>query len=70
MFEINFHFVETKGNLKGLELDGSYKVPQERTALRDAKKFSKRKNTTGVSVIDVTTGDTVAYWNRDAGWAA
>jgi len=70
MFEIVHYFIQKTGTLKGLELNGSYKLPERKLAMRDAKRLARRKATTGVSVLDLETGAVVAYWNRRGGWSA
>ena len=68
MYEIVHYFIQTKGICKGMELNGSYKLPERELAVLDAQRLAKRKNTTGVSVLDLETGNVVAYWNRQKGW--
>lgn len=68
MFEVSYYFIKQRGALKGLELHGSYKLPERNSAFRDAKRVAKRQDMTRISVVDLDTGKVEIYWNRRQGW--
>lgn len=68
MFEVAYHFIQDRGALKGLELSGTYKVPERSLALRDARRITERDDTTGVTVNSEESGQVIVSWNQREGW--